>query len=404
MTTTTPPTSVRFDLRSIPGLVPPSMVTPLDDLSPGGLPQVVLPTGHTAVHLTAYPDVQKILTDTSFIRSDTNVDDGPSFLPTVMPEEMLLNLDHPHHGRLKRFVAAAYSANTMAAFAPTVRQIVSDAADALTPASSFDLMTDLLEPLTINVNATYLGVPDDDIPGFRHLSRQMQLAHDTDIPQLLEDFWELYHYLEDLIAGRRPLNDGLIKNLLAAREEATPPVTDGEYAALLLGSLVGGDQNVLSELSKIVFVALSHHELWELMSTNPDSIPAVTEELLRLLPLGRISTFPRIASRDVAVSGGTVREGETVYADAHAANRDPLVYPEPWIVDTSRTAKRHLQFGYGMHHCMGAAMARMEIHETLAVLTSTLPDLTLETPADGVQWDTGVLVHRPLSLPVTTGK
>lgn len=192
----------------------------------------------------------------------------------------------------------------MAAFAPTVRRIVSDAADALTPASSFDLMTDLLEPLTINVNATYLGVPDDDIPGFRHLSRQMQLAHDTDIPQLLEDFWELYHYLEDLIAGRRPLNDGLIKNLLAAREEATPPVTDGEYAALLLGSLVGGDQNVLSELSKIVFVALSHHELWELMSTNPDSIPVVTEELLRLFPLGRISTFPRIASRDVAVSGG----------------------------------------------------------------------------------------------------
>lgn len=184
--------------------MPPSMVTPLDDLSPGGLPQVVLPTGHTAVHLTAYPDVQKILTDTSFIRSDTNVDDGPSFLPTVMPEEMLLNRDHPHHGRLKRFVAAAYSANTMAAFAPTVRRIVSDAADALTPASSFDLMTDLLEPLTINVNATYLGVPDDDIPGFRHLSRQMQLAHDTDIPQLLEDFWELYHYLEDLIAGRRP--------------------------------------------------------------------------------------------------------------------------------------------------------------------------------------------------------
>ncbi|MCG7456359.1 MULTISPECIES: hypothetical protein [unclassified Corynebacterium] len=164
MTTTTPPTSARFDLRSIPGLMPPSMVTPLDDLSPGGLPQVVLPTGHTAVHLTAYPDVQKILTDTSFIRSDTNVDDGPSFLPTVMPEEMLLNLDHPHHGRLKRFVAAAYSANTMAAFAPTVRRIVSDAADALTPASSFDLMTDLLEPLTINVNATYLGVPDDDIP------------------------------------------------------------------------------------------------------------------------------------------------------------------------------------------------------------------------------------------------
>ena len=99
-----------------------------------------------------------------------------------------------------------------------------------------------------------------------------------------------------------------------------------------------------------------------------------------------------------------MREGETVYADAHAANRDPQVYPEPWIVDTARTSKRHLQFGYGMHHCMGAAMARMEIPETLVVLTAALPDLSLASPADAVQWDTGVLVHRPLNLPVTAGK
>jgi cytochrome P450 len=305
------------------------MVTTLNTLSPGGLPQVALPTGHTAVHLTTYSDVQKILTDTSFIRSDTNVDDGPSFLPTVMPDEMFLNLDHPHHGRLKRFVAAAYSANTMSAFAPTVRGITSDAVSNLATERSFDLITDLLDPLTIAINATYLGIPDRDIPSFRHLSRQMQLAHNTDIPQLLEDFWELYHYLEDLIAEKRPLEKGLIKDLLAAREDATPPVSDGEYAALLLGSLVGGDQNVLSVLAKIAFVALAHHELWDLMVADPDSIPTVTEELLRLLPLGRISTFPRIASRDVEVSGGTLLTGETVYADAHAANRDPAVFADP---------------------------------------------------------------------------
>jgi cytochrome P450 len=93
--------------------------------------------------------------------------------------------------------------------------------------------------------------------------------------------------------------------------------------------LVGGDQNVLSVLAKIAFVALAHHELWDLMVADPDSIPTVTEELLRLLPLGRISTFPRIASRDVEVSGGTLLTGETVYADAHAANRDPAVFADP---------------------------------------------------------------------------
>lgn len=394
------PTSVRFDLRTIPGLIPPPMITPLDDRSPGGLPQVKLPTGHTAVHLTSYSDVQKVLTDPPFIRSETNVDDGPSFLPTVMPEEMLLNLDHPHHVRLRRFISAGYSASAMASFAPKVRQIVSNFVSELAPRQCFDLITDLIDPLTITVNASYLGIPDSDIPKFRELSRQMQLADDSDIPQLLNRFWELYHYLEDLITERRPLREGLIKDLLAARETVTPPVTDSEYAALFLGSLVGGDQNVLSELAKIAFVSLAHHDLWDLMSASPDSVPAVSEELLRVLPLGRISTFPRIASRELELSNGDLLVGEIVYADAHTANRDPDVYPDPWMVDPSRTAKRHLQFGYGMHHCMGAALARMEIQETLTVLTSKLPDLHLAIESDSVQWDTGVLIHRPVSLPV----
>lgn len=263
-------------------------------------------------------------------------------------------------------------------------------------------MTAVLDPLTITVNADYLGIPRADIPAFRHLSRQMQLAHDTDVPQLLEDFWELYHYIEDLVAGRRHLEGGLIKDLLTARDTVTPPVTDAEYAATLLGSLVGGDQNVLSVLSKIAYTSLSEHRLWDLMAQQPAAIPDVVEELLRLLPLGRISTFPRIASRDLTVSGGTLRQGEVVYADAHEANRDPDVFPDPWIIDTARSGKRHLQFGYGMHHCMGSALARMEIIEAMTVLTSRLPHLRLTAAPETIEWDTGVLVHRPLHLPVAT--
>ncbi|WP_231496492.1 cytochrome P450 [Rhodococcus sp. UNC363MFTsu5.1] len=400
------PSRVRFDVRSIPNITPPGMITTQAALSPGGLPQITLPTGHTAVHLTTYADVHQVLTDTSFIRRETNVDDGPSFLPTIMPEDMLLNLDHPDHGRLKRFVAAGYSANTMTGLAPTVRRLADSAVDSLsstlTAGADVDLMSEVLDPLTINVNAYYLGISASDIPKFRHLSRQMQLAHDTDVPQLLKDFWELYHYIEDLVSGQRDLNNGLIKDLLAARDTVEPPVSDAEYAATLLGSLVGGDQNVLSVLSKIVYTALVEHSLWDLMADDPRTVPDVVEELLRLLPLGRISTFPRIASRDIKLSSGTgtLRAGEIVYADAHKANRDPEVFPEPWVVDSARTGKRHLQFGYGMHHCMGSALARMEIIEAITVLTNRLPNLRLAVDPETIAWDTGVLVHRPLSLPV----
>jgi cytochrome P450 len=394
---------VRFDLRQIPGLRPPVMYARHVDRSAGGLPQVRLPSGHTAVHLTSYADVHRVLTDPSFARAETNVDDGPTFLPTIMPPEMLLNLDHPDHGRLKGFVGSAYSAATMQRRIPSVQRALDVAVADLRrrrATADADLISALLDPLTIGVNVDLLGIPTSDIPHFRHLSREMQLAHDTDVPMLLENFWTLYHYLEDLVAGRRELESGLIRDLLAARESVSPPVTDAEYAAILLGSLVGGDQNVLSVVTKIAYVALARPELWRYLVENPESIPTVLEELLRLLPLGRISTFPRVTTTEVAVDEGVLQPGDVVYADAHEANRDAAVYPEPWTVDVTREGRRHLQFGYGMHHCMGSALARMEITEVLRRLVAEFPTLRLAADPADVLWETGVLVHRPIALPV----
>ncbi|MCX6469338.1 MAG: cytochrome P450 [Corynebacteriales bacterium] len=404
MTASTSPTAVRVDLRDLPGLQPPSMITAIDEPSRGGLPQVRLPSGHLAVHLTSYRDVHTVLTDISFARARTNTDDGPSFLPTIMPTEMLLNLDHPDHGRLKGFVGSAYSAASVARRAQSVHGVLDVALADLSrdrDRGTADLMATLLDPLTIGFNAAQLGIPAGDVPFFRALSREMQIASDADVPALLESFWTLYRYIEDLVSGRRPVGEGLIADLLAGRDSISPPVTDGEYAAILLGSIVGGDQNVLSVIGKIAYVVLARPELWNHLVDNPDTIPTVTEELLRLLPLGRISTFPRVATRDVPVEQGVIVEGDVVYADAHQANRDPAVYPDPWVVDTAREGRRHLQFGYGMHHCMGAAQARMEIIEVLGRLVADLPGLALTVDPAEIAWDTGILVHRPIGLPVT---
>ncbi|MGU3290887.1 cytochrome P450 [Williamsia sp. M5A3_1d] len=404
MTASTSSTAVRVDLRELPGLQPPSMTRPVDEPSRGGLPQVLLPSGHRAVHLTSYRDVHAVLTDVTFARARTNTDDGPTFLPTIMPTEMLLNLDHPDHGRLKGFVGSAYSAASVARRAQSVHGVLDTVVAELTrdrDAGTADLMGTLLDPLTIGFNAVQLGIPATDVPFFRALSREMQIGSDDDVPALLESFWTLYHYIEDLVAGRRPVGPGLIADLLAGRDVVTPPVTDGEYAAILLGSIVGGDQNVLSVIGKIAYVLLARPALWDHLVGDPDAIPTVTEELLRLLPLGRISTFPRVATRDVPVEHGVITEGDVVYADAHQANRDPAVYPAPWVVDTARQGRRHLQFGYGMHHCMGAAQARMEITEVLRRLVTELPDLRLTVDPSEIAWDTGILVHRPISLPVT---
>lgn len=395
-------TAVRIDLDELGEIATRPMIEPVSELSAGGLRQGRLPSGHNAIHLTSYADVHRVLTDLTFARAETNVDDGPSFLPTIMPTEMLLNLDHPDHGRLKGFVGSAYGAATMTRRIPAVQRVLDDAvADIRAAGTGVDLRAALLDPVTINVNVDYLGIPTSDIEGFRHLSREMQLADDSDVPHLLDSFYELYGYIGDLVGARRELRPGLIRDLVAARESVSPPVTDDEYSAILLGSLVGGDQNVLSVITKIVYVSLARPQLWDYLVEQPDAIPGVVEELLRLLPLGRISTFPRLATVEVPVEHGVIHPGEVVYADTHSANRDPLVYPEPSIVDTARNGKRHLQFGYGMHHCMGAALARMEINEAIGRLVAEFPTLRLAVDPSDIDWETGVLVHRPVTLPVT---
>ncbi|MFF7446035.1 MULTISPECIES: cytochrome P450 [unclassified Streptomyces] len=398
MTTSTAPA---ITVADIPHLDASPVYTLRPDRSAGGLPQVTLPSGHAAVHLTRYRDVHKVLTDPTFARARTNVEDGPSFLPTTMPPELLLNLDTPDHARMRGFVTADYSAAGVERLRPTVEAVIDDRFAALRSQDSPDLFRTVLDPFPVTVNCHFLGLPLDDIAYFRQYSRTVQMASNDDIPHLLDHFWKIYHYVTDLVTGARPVSpDGLVARFVAGRDRAEPPLTDKELVGLLLGSVLGADQNVLSFLTKAVYVLLCSPRLWQRLVDEPDIAPRLVEELLRLIPLGTISTFPRVATRDLETSDGLVREGDVVYADAFAANRDPEAFPEPEVIDPDRQGKRHLQLGYGMHHCMGAALTRLEITTLLTRLAREFPTLTLDADPQSLPWDHGTLLRRPTSLPV----
>ena len=394
-------TGVAVSVHDIPNLDPPVAYTPVTAEGATGLPDIVLPSGHTALHLTRYDDVLKVLTDPTFGRKDTNVEGGPSFQPTTMPPDLLLNLDTPDHARMKSFVNADYSPAGVEKLKGSVHRILDRRIALLRNQDSPDLFATVLDRLPIEVNAGFLGIPESDIDYFRPSSRVVQLSHDTDIPGLLENFWLVYHYVTDLVQRKRPVAPGgLIDRFLSARNEAEPPLSEDELVATLLGSVLGADQNVLSVLAKAVYVLLQAPALWTLLAEEPAVAPQLVEELLRVLPLGTISTFPRIATREVCLRDAVIPEGALVYADAFAANRDPGTFPQPELVDPFRDGKRHLQFGYGMHHCMGASLARMEITVTLVRLAQEFPTLQLTAEPAAVPWDSGVLLRRPTSLPV----
>jgi len=387
--------------QALPRLDPPQLAVAIDAPSAGGLPQVRLPSGHVAVHATSYSDVRAILSDNSFGRRETNTPEGPSFLPTIMPQELLLNLDMPDHKRMRGFVTADYAAATIANLAPMIEAKLALRIAHLRAQPHPDLMRDVLEPLTIEVNCAFLGIPESDIDEFRSSAKIVQIASDLDVPGLLDHFWTVYNYIGDLVAGRRPhVPGGLIDRFLTHRGTAEPELTDPELIGLLLGSLLGGDQNVLTVLSKSTYAAVLTRPLWAQL-TEPKRGQRLVEELFRLIPLGTISTFPRMTTRDVQLSNGTLFAGDVVYADAYAANRDPGVFDDPHAINPDRNGPRHLQFGYGMHHCMGAALSRLETFTVLHRLACELPDMRLDADADNLRWDDGVLLRRPQSLPVT---
>ncbi|MFF9144224.1 cytochrome P450 [Streptomyces sp. NPDC014861] len=388
-------------VADVPRLDPEPPYVPVAERSAGGLPQVKLPSGHPVVHLTRYADVHKVLTDSTFGRAETNVEGGPTFFPTPLPPEMLINLDGPDHSRMRRFVTADYSANAVARLAPFLDEVVTRRFAELRAQERPDLYTAVLDPIPIEVTCRFLGIPEEDAAYFRPHSPTIQKALHDDVPALMDEFFTSYGYVTDLVTGKRPVvPGGLIEGFLAGRDEATPPLEDKELVGLVFAAMVAIDQNVLSVLAKAALVLLTADSLWQRAVEDPDVVPQLVEEVIRLVPLGSMSTFPRVAHREVVTSEGTIFPGDVVYADAFAANRDPSVYENPLVIDPDRKGKRHLQFGYGMHHCLGAALARLEISGILIRLVREFPGLTLDADPESLPWDEGALLRRPVSLPV----
>lgn len=367
-----------------------------------GISRIILPSGHVAYHLTHYQEVQQVLTDNRFLRSPCNEEDGASFLPTITPKELLLNNDAPHHARLRKVVAKDFSAAGVTVLRNKVVQTTHERLDAmLDQEAPADLFTQVLDHIPSTVDCQLMGIPLSDRAYYRPLTHTVQIASPEDIPDLLRQFWLVYDYLMDLVTGRRPSDpDGLIRRFVEARAESEPPLTDEELVGILLGVLIGGDQNILTVMTKVVYTLLAAPSLWQSLVEDPTRIPDTVEELLRLIPLGTTSTFPRVASESVEGSWGRINADSVVYADAFAANRDPEVFVDPLAILPERKGNKHLQFGYGMHHCMGAALARMEIITVLEVLVARLPGLELAVPAAEVPWVHGTILRRPASLSV----
>jgi cytochrome P450 len=284
---------------------------------------------------------------------------------------MLLFLDPPRHDRLRRLVSHAFTPRRVTDLEPFIRATALRLLGPLAARGGGDFVTEFAAPLPMEVIFTMLGVPDADR---WQLRKWMDLSLDRDPdseaipPRAMEAMGHLMRYWYGLLENlRRQPNDGLISGLLDAEIEADGAaptrLTDGEIIGFcaLLGA--AGNETVTKLLANAALLFGRHRGAYDAVRADASRIPGAVEEVLRHSPPSHIQG--RTVTRDVQWYGETVPKGARILLLTAAANRDEREFEDPDRFDIERETALHLGFGYGIHFCLGASLARLENHIAL---------------------------------------
>jgi cytochrome P450 RapN len=366
------------------------------------LARVTMPYGGNAWLVTRYEDVRTVLGDARFSRAATLKRDVPRLVPLIQQVSSILTMDPPDHTRQRRIVGKFFTARHVEALRPRVQAFTDELLDTLiAQGPPVDLVTGLTRPLPLLVICELLGVPFAERGLFDIWSEAMRSTGADAVEKMRQAGRLPWDYLADrIVAERATPTDSLLGELVRARDEEDR-LTEQELVSFAVTLLLAGHETTTDELGNFVVTLLSRPEELELLRADPSLIDSAVEELLRFVPIGTLSGFTRIALEDVELSGGVVRAGDAVVVQADAANHDETVFPDADRLDLRRSPNRHLAFGFGPHHCLGAQLARVELRTAIGSLLQRLPDLRLATRPHEVPWKLGRSALGPSAVPVT---
>ena len=398
---TQPQAQVQFPLPAPPSLYHPSPeLHELRETQP--VIQVSMPDGKTAWLVTRYADVRQVLIDPRFSRAAASGPDAPQVGLGQLATESLMGMDPPEHTRIRRLVASAFTARRVEELRPRVAKLVDELLDGVVRLPPpVDLVENFSFPLPVQVICELLGVPAQDRHTFHSWSDAMMGDIDRDPAQMEAAFTAMGQYLGGLIAAKRaePADD-LMTALIAARDERDR-LSERELVTLCIGLLVGGHETTANQINMFLLTLLHHPEELARLRAEPESVPQAVEELMRFTQLGEAAAgMPRITTEPVELSGVTIPAGAAVLPAMGAANRDPRSFPDPDRLDLTRVVNQHLSFGAGVHHCLGAQLARMELQEALRGLLRRIPTVQVLVPDSELRFKQGMIVRSLETLPV----
>ncbi|MET9406624.1 cytochrome P450 [Streptomyces sp. NPDC002935] len=298
----------------------------------------------------------------------------------VLNDHGMLDLEPPDHTRIRRLVSKAFTPRTVERLKPYVEGLAGELVDRLVEAGGGDLLTDVAEPLPVSVIAEMLGIPESDRAPLRPWSADIcgmyELNPSEEVARkAVRASVEFTEYLRGLIEARRkePADD-LISGLIAAHDEGDR-LTEQEMISTCVLLLNAGHEATVNSTVTGWWTLFRHPAQLAALRADHTLIPTAVEELMRYdTPL---QLFERWVLDDIEIDGTTVPRGAEIAMLFGSANRDAEVFADPKTLDLSRAENPHISFSAGIHYCIGAPLARLELAASMSALLTRAPALRL---------------------------
>jgi cytochrome P450 len=378
--------------------------------------RATLPGKRAAWLVTRYDDATAVLKDKEgrFAKDKLKAMDPeqrakgpwvPGFLKPL--ERNMLDLDDPDHGRLRALVGKAFTPRLVERLRGRVETLCEELLDDMerkgkgARRGGAELVGDYALPLPATVIAELLGVPAEDHPKFHRWSSSLvSVSSGRDMLRALPAALSFVRYLRKLVERRRAdPQDDLITALIRA-EEASDKLSEDELLAMSFLLLVAGHETTVNLIASGTLALLEHPEQAEELRHDPSFVKPAVEELLRYASPVEMAT-ERYARQDVEIAGATIPRGGLVLVVLGSANRDEEHFEDPNALDLARDPNRHLAFGRGgVHHCLGAPLARMEGQIAIGVLLRRFPETRLAVAPENLRWRRGLFLRGLQGLPL----
>jgi cytochrome P450 len=313
----------------------------------------------------------------------------------------MLTVVAAQHIRLRRLVSKAFTPRAVERLRETVVAVITELVDACAVVGRCDVVADIARPYPIPIICALLGAPRQDWQLFSVLTDNMLKLFGWNVAAQATTIlaaWEAFEaYADDMIARRRrSLSEDLLSELIRAEDDGDR-LSHDELVMLATGLLAGGTDTTRNQLAVAVELLCEHPDQWKMLAEHPELAPNAVEETMRHTSIG-VGGLPRQALEDVELGGVVIPAGTCVMANTAAANRDPAVYDDPDRLDITRQGPAAmLTFGSGVHYCLGAHLARLELAVALTVLTRRMSNPRLTGP---VAWKPLSDISGPATLPI----